>query len=135
MERVIDALRAYNESIPVPLELPDMDDIIDVEEQILISLNGEFKQFLLTVSDVVCGVLAPVTVADRNVHTYLPDVAAVAWSLGVPRDLIPLCEDRGSYYCTNEVGEVVLWKDGAVTDEEPWTSVWQWAEFVWLDSA
>lgn len=133
MESTIDELRACNENVPVPLELPDMDDIIEAEEQILLSLDGEFRQFLLTVSDVVFGTLEPVTVADPNSHTYLPEVAAVAWSKGVPRELIPLCEDRGSYYCTNEIGEVVLWKDGNITDEEPWANVWQWAEGVWLN--
>ncbi len=134
MEELIAELRAHSEQVPVPLELPDMDDIIDAEEQIVVSLDAEFRQFLLTVSDVVFGPLEPVTVADPNSHTYLPEVAAVAWSLGVPRELIPLCEDRGSYYCTNEVGEVVHWKDGAVTNDDPWANVWQWAEHVWLNS-
>ena len=134
MERVIKELRDSCEEVPVPLELPDMDDIVAVEEQILVGLDFEFKQFLLTVSDVIFGPLEPVTVTDPNSHTYLPEVASVAWSLGVPRDLIPLCEDRGSYHCANEDGEIVLWKDGAVTDEEPWRDVWQWAEHVWLNT-
>ena len=134
MEEVIAELRACSEHVPVPLELPDMDDIIDVEEQLLVSLDGDFRQFLLTVSDVVFGTLEPVTVADPNSHTYLPEVAATAWSLGVPRDLIPLCQDRHGYYCTNALGEVVYWAEGAVIDDEPWAGVWQWAEQVWLNS-
>ena len=134
MEDLIEEIRRCNQKVPVPLELPDMDDIIDAEEQIVVSLDMEHRRFLLEVSDVVYGRLEPVTVADPNSHTYLPEVAAVAWSLGVPRDLIPLCEDNGNYYCTNEVGEVVYWADGELTDEEPWTSVWQWAEYVWLKS-
>ena len=96
MERVIAELRACCEDVPVPLDLPDMDDIIDAEEQILVSLDSEFRQFMLTVSDVIYGTMEPVTVADPNSHTYLPEVAAVAWSLGVSRELIPLCEYRGS---------------------------------------
>ena len=134
MERVIEELRANNETVPVPLDLPDMDDIIDVEEQILLSLDNEFRQFQLTVSDVICGTMEPVTVADPNSHTYLPEVAAVAWSLGLSRELIPLCEYRGGYYCTNEIGEVNYWLDGEMSDEEPWADVWVWAEHVWLNS-
>ncbi len=134
MERIIEELRACNEPVPVPLELPDMDDIINAEELIFLSLDGEYRQFLLTVSDVIFGHLEPVTVADPNSHTYLPEVAAMAWSLGVSRELIPLCEDRGSYYCTNEAGEVVHWKDGDITEDEPWANVWQWAEGVWLNT-
>ncbi len=134
MESVVEELRACNEEVPVPLELPDMDDIIDAEEQLLVSLDNDFRQFLLTVSDVVYGTMEPVTVADPNSHTYLPEVAAVAWSLGLPRNLIPLCEYRGNYYCTNEVGEVLYFCDGEMSDEEPWANVWQWAEHVWLNS-
>lgn len=134
MQKVIDLLRANNQPVPVPLELPDMDDIIDAEEAILLSVDPEFRQFLLTVSDVVYGRLEPVTVSDVNSHTYLPEVAAVAWSLGVSRELIPLCEDRGNYYCINEAGEVLLWENGEINADEPWADVWQWAEYVWLDS-
>jgi hypothetical protein len=134
MERVIQQLRARNEAVPVPLVLPDMNDIIDAEQLLLVSLDGEFREFLLAVGDVVFGSLEPVTVVDPNSHTYLPEVAAVAWSLGVSRELIPLCEDNGSYYCTNDIGEVTLWKDGMITDTEPWSDVWQWAECVWLNT-
>ena len=134
MDDIIDELREVNEPVPVPLELPDMDAIIDAEEQILVSLDREFRQFLLTVSDVVYGSLEPVTVADPNSHTYLPEVAAVAWSLGVPRNLIPVCEDRGNYYCANEMGEIVLWRNGELEDEIPWSNIWHWAQDVWLCS-
>ena len=58
MDRIVEELRRCNEPVPVPLELPDMDDIIDAEEQILLSLDPEFRQFLLRVSDVVCGLKA-----------------------------------------------------------------------------
>ena len=134
MEELIEEIRAKNEPVPVPLELPDMDDIIDAEEQILLSLDYEFRQFLLTVSDVIIGNLEPATVADPNSHTYLPEIAAMAWSLGVSRELIPFCEHQSGYYCTDEAGQVVLWKGDALADEEPWTNIWQWAEYVWLKS-
>ncbi|MFT5579625.1 MAG: hypothetical protein ACI9WS_002385 [Paraglaciecola psychrophila] len=130
MESIIEELRARNEPVPVPLDLPDMDDIIDAEELLLLSLDGEFRQFMLTVSDVVYGSIEPVTVADPNSHTYLPEVAAVAWSLGLSRELIPLCEHQDGYYCTNEVGEVLLWQNGKLS--EPWPDVWHWAKAIWL---
>lgn len=134
MDEVIDELRSVNVPVPVSLELPDMDAIIDAEEQILVSLDRAFRQFLLTVSDVVYGTLEPVTVADPNSHTYLPEVAATAWSLGVSRELVPVCEVEGGYYCANEIGEIVLWRDGDLVDEEPWADIWQWAQYVWLES-
>jgi hypothetical protein len=134
MERIIDELRRRSEKVPVPLELPDMDDIIDAEEQLFISLDGACREFLLAVSDVVYGSLEPVTVADPNSHTYLPEVAATAWSLGVPRDLIPICEKQGNYYCADENGEIVFWENGELSDEQPWKDIWEWAEWVWLKS-
>lgn len=114
MEEVIEQLREANEPVPVPLELPDEDQLVEIEEQLFINIPFVFKEFLLTVSDVVYGSLEPVTVTDPQSHTYLPDVAANAWDAGVPRDLIPLCQDGDNFYCVEEDGTVVLW-DG---DEE-----------------
>ena len=91
MEEIIEQLREANEPVPVPLELPDEDQIVEIEEQLFIDIPFVFREFLLTVSDVVYGSLEPVTVTDPQSHTYLPDVAANAWDSGVPRDLIPLC--------------------------------------------
>ena len=107
MEDVIDILREHNEPVPVPLELPDEDLLVEIEEELLISMPDDLRYFLLTVSDVVCGKLEPVTVTDRNSHTYLPEVAAVAWSLGLPRRYLPICESNGAYYCIGQEGTVL----------------------------
>lgn len=135
MEEVIEQLREANEPVPVPLELPDEDQLVEIEEQLFINIPFVFKEFLLTVSDVVYGSLEPVTCTDPHSHTYLPDVAANAWDAGVPRDLIPLCQDGENFYCVEEDGTVVLW-DGAeeAVAEESWESVWHWARDVWLES-
>ncbi|HTF85602.1 MAG TPA: SMI1/KNR4 family protein [Cellvibrio sp.] len=132
-EEIIDMLRDSNQPVPVPLELPDEDVLVEVEEQILLPIPRDMRTYLLEASDVIYGSLEPVTAADPYSHTYLPEVAAVAWSLGVPRYLVPLCEDNGSYYCVEPEGEVVLWRDGDLTDET-WPSVWHWIHDVWLES-
>ncbi|MCJ1886341.1 SMI1/KNR4 family protein [Pseudomonas sp. LA21] len=133
MEDVIEKLREANEPVPVPLELPDEELLVEIEEALLIGIPSEFREFLLQVSDVVYGRLEPVTVTDPQSHTYLPEVAAVAWAMGLPRELIPLCADGDDYYAVAEDGEVVLWADGELT-EETWDSVWTWARDVWLDT-
>jgi hypothetical protein len=56
----------------------------------------------------------------------------MAWSLGLSRELIPLCECQDGYYCTNEVGEVLLWKNGEMSNQQPWSDVWHWAQGIWL---
>ncbi|APQ12630.1 MULTISPECIES: SMI1/KNR4 family protein [Pseudomonadaceae] len=133
MEDVIERLREENEPVPVPLELPDEDLLVEIEEELLISLPPEFREFLLTVSDVVYGRIEPVTVTDPQSHTYLPEVAATAWDEGLPREYIPLCASDDGYYCVSQEGEVLLWEDGDLTDES-WDSVWVWARDVWLES-
>lgn len=134
MEEVIEQLRELNEPVPVPLELPEEELLVEIEEQILINLPFELREFLLKVSDVVYGRLEPVTVTDSQSHTYLPEVASVAWSLGVPRELVPICEDQGNYYCVEQDGTVLLW-DGEEEDltDESWDSVWHWVREVWLE--
>ena len=134
MEEVIEQLRELNEPVPVPLELPDEDVLVEIEEQILINLPFELREFLLKVSDVVYGRLEPVTATDPQSHTYLPEVASVAWSLGVPRELVPICEDGGNYYCVEQDGTVLLW-DGDEEDltDDSWDSVWHWVREVWLE--
>jgi hypothetical protein len=133
VEDVIDQLRELNEPVPVPLELPDEALLVEIEEQLLISIPSEFREFLLKVSDVVYGRREPGPVSDPQSHTYLPEVAAVAWSMGLPRELIPICADGDDYYAVAQDGEVVLWCDGELT-EETWDSVWTWARDVWLDT-
>lgn len=130
MDEIIEELRELAEDVPVPLELPEHDDTVEAEEVILLPLPWEFRQYLLTVSDVVYGYLEPVTVSDPSSHTYLPEVAAMAWSLGLPRDVFPICEADGGYYCMDPEGIVKFWRGGF--DNEQWDSIWHWVRDVWI---
>ena len=78
MEDVIDQLIELAEVVPVPLELPEEEDLVEIEEALFLPIPFELREFLLKVSDVVYGTLEPVTVADPHSHTYLPEVAATA---------------------------------------------------------
>lgn len=133
MQDVIDALRDANLDVAMPLELPEFDDVIEAEEAICVPLHPDFKQFLLTVSDVICGSLEPVTVADPGAHTHLPEVAAEAWSIGLSREQTPICAFDGGYYAVTIEGAVVYWTPESGEIEE-WTSIWEWAREVWLVS-
>lgn len=133
MEEILELLRDSHQPVPVPLELPDDDTLILIEEELLLSIPRDMRSYLLEASDVVYGSLEPVTAADSHAHTHLPEVAALAWSHGVPRYLLPLCEDHGNYYCVDPDGEVLFWRAGELTDDS-WDSVWQWVRDVWLES-
>lgn len=132
MEDIIELLREHNEPIPVPLDLPEVDDLVDVQEQILISLPDDLKMFLLEVSDVVYGRIQPATANDPSSHTYLPEITAQAWHDGLPREYITFCAVDGDYYCMDEYGEVKFWQDGGFSDQD-WPSIWHWAKQVWLE--
>ena len=45
MEEVIEQLRELNEPVPVPLELPDDDLLVEIEEQLLINLPFGLREF------------------------------------------------------------------------------------------
>ncbi|MGY0218902.1 SMI1/KNR4 family protein [Endozoicomonadaceae bacterium StTr2] len=133
MQDVVDSLREKNIDVPVPLELPTEDDLVVIQEEILIHLPDDYKQFLLMVSDVIYGSIEPATVCDEQSHTYLPDMASRAWDIGIPRELIPVCEVDGNFYCIAEDGEISYWVDLEAT-EDSWSSIWHWAADIWLNS-
>ena len=132
MEDVIELLRERNQDVPVPLDLPDDDLLVEIEEQILISLPDEYKEFLLEVSDVIYGAVEPATVTDSQSHTFLPDMAATAWDQGLPRELIPVCGHDDGFFCITQEGEVILWVYGGGEVDE-WPSIWAWAKDIWLE--
>lgn len=133
MENVYQYLRDNAETTASPLSLPDHDDLVLIEEEILMPLPPEFKHFLLEVSDIVYGAIEPVTATEPSAHTHLSEVTAVAWSLGVSRELVPICFHKDQYYCVTQESEVVLWKDGEL-DEEGWDCIEEWVKDVWLEN-
>lgn len=133
MNEIADALREQAVEVSVPLEKPEIEDIVEVEEQILIGLPAEMREFLMEVSDIVFGSIEPVTVMDPQSHTYLVEVTATAWDLGLPRHLIPICQVGEAYYCIENDGEISFWDNGEFS-EDSWDSIWNWAEYVWLNS-
>ena len=130
MEEIVERLREVNESVPVPLELPSFDDLVDAQEAMLIHIPDDFRDFLMQVSDVVYGSVESATIADASSHTYLPELTSRAWEQGLDRHLMPICESGTGYYVINEEGEISCWP----SDEDgQWPSIWHWARQVWLE--
>jgi len=133
MENVIDALRENATPQSFPIELPDEDMLVVIEEEILLPIPFSVRLFLLNVSDLVVGSIEPVTASDPNSHTHLPEVTAQAWADGLPRDLLPICQVGADYYCTDQNGLIKLWSEGEMQKEQ-WENIWRWAEEIWLRS-
>ena len=133
MHELLEELRAGAEDIPVPLELPEHDQIVVAQEEVLMPFPREFIEFLLETGDIVFGSIEPVTVADPGSHTYLPEVTSIAWEQGMPREMVAVCEFRGGFYCIAQDGEIKFWRDGGF-DDETWETIWYWVRDVWLAS-
>ncbi|WP_076414498.1 SMI1/KNR4 family protein [Shewanella sp. UCD-KL12] len=133
MHEIIEKLQEQSETVPIPLELPTFEQIVVVEEEILMPLPAELKEYLLYASDVIYGSLEPVTVSDPYSHTYLAEVTAYAWSIGMSREYVAICQQGNSFYCIDQEGQVMLWSEDEL-ESETWETFWQWAEEVWLQS-
>ena len=136
-ESLIRQLRQLSEDVPVPLEQPSEDHILDIEENLLLPVHPQYRQFLLELGDVVYGYLQPATVADPGAHNYLADLTALAWDEGMPREYMVVCEHTDGYYCiVHESGEVQLWRrssgDFDEDHDQHWDSIWSWVKYVWL---
>ena len=132
LDEVIQALRELNEPVPQPLRLPTPKKIDEVEERLGYQFHPDFRTYLRQASDVVYGTLEPVTVTPDSGHTDLRRVAPRAWDMGVPRSLLPVCEDNADYFCMNGRGEIVYWSHNGLTDEK-WPDLATWIKEVWID--
>ena len=96
-----------------------------------LSFPPDFRRYLLEASDVVFGVMEPVTITRPTSHTHFPEVLADARKWGVPDNLIPLCYDNADFYCVDPSGQVVFWSHDGASDES-WADIATWIEEVWI---
>ena len=133
MDQIIQELRELNEPVPIPLRLPAPQEVADTESELGVSFHPDYVKYLLEASDVVYGALEPATITDPESHTHLPEITKAAWEdMGVPKELIPICEDNGDYYCMNSTGEVVFWSHNGLTNEK-WSNLATWIKEVWIE--
>lgn len=131
MHEMITRLRELNEPVPQPIPRPTTADVSRVEQTLGFKLPSDFVELQLGAGDVVFGTYEPVTLALNTGHTYIELVANEAWSQGVPREYLPICEDNGNYFCLTPLGMVVYWAHDGVSNES-WPSLACWVRDVWL---
>ena len=132
MEDIIELLREAHQPSVVELDLPDEDLLVEIEEDILISLPYDLRTYLLEASDIVCGCVEPVTAADPRSHTFLPEVTARAWQEGMPREFIAVCEYNGGYAHIAQDGKIGFWSITEGETPAEWETFWHWAQDEWL---
>ena len=129
---VIAKLRRLNEPVPEPLSLPTQIQVEAAERKLKMKFPPDYRKYLLEASDVVYGSLEPAIVIPDAGYLLLTELAESAWSeMDLPRDLLPICEDNGDYYCLNKNGEVCFWSHNGATDEK-WPDLATWIEEVWI---
>lgn len=125
-------LRAEARQLPIPRRLPTIDQVREVESRMERAFHPDLLKYFLEASDIWYGRKAPVTIADPCSLTFIEEVADRAWNgYGVPKALLPICEDNADFYCMNEKGQVVFWSHDGAT-EEMWGSLAVWMDAVWL---
>lgn len=133
LDQVIQELRELNELVPKPMRLPTPDEVTRAQQQLGVTFHADYRKYLLEASDIVYGTLEPCTVIPDGGHSDLIAVARNAWDkVGVPRDLIPICEGNGDYYCIETSGQIVFWSHNGVTDEK-WPDLATWIKRVWIE--
>lgn len=131
LDAMIAELRSLNEPVPKPARLPTEAEVRAIEAETGVSFPPDFRRYLLEASDVVFGVMEPVSITSPTSHTFFPSVLASARNWGVPDDLIPLCDDNADFYCVAPSGEVVFWSHNGTTDQR-WQDIATWIDEVWI---
>lgn len=130
-DAALSRLRTVSQCDPLPERLPNEDTVRDLEEKAGIPFPPEFKRYLLEASDIGFATLEPVTAVDPADYTYFLRVLHNAREMGVPENLVPLCEDNSNYFCVNPSGVVVYWDHNGRNDER-WESIAAWIDSVWV---
>jgi hypothetical protein len=133
LNEVFRELRSRNETVPRPLRLPTLSEVDMAEQRLGTCFHSDYRRYLLEVSDVVYGTLEPCIITRPESRTDLLETARTAWDAwGVPRHLLPICEDNADFYCINSAGEIMYWSHNGVTSEK-WPDLATWIKEVWLD--
>ncbi len=130
-------LRRRNQPVPKPLSLPTAEDVAAIERRLDIRLPEDFKDYLLQVSDVICGTIEPVNASNPAYYTYIDtvyeDLMELKEYVNIPADVVPLCQDNGDFYCMEPTGRIIYITHDGIYDKT-WASLDQWIEEVWLQS-
>lgn len=129
---VLAELRSLDEPVPSPPRLPTASEVAAMEQAIGIPFHADYRRYLLEASDVTLGTLEPATICEPSSHTHLLDIVASARALGVPPELLPICEDNADFYCLDAGGAVHFWSHNGAS-EESWPDFASWLRNVWIE--
>src|SRR5262245_54710718 len=116
-----------------PFRPPTDAEIAAAEQRLGMRFHPDYRAFLKGRGDVADAILEPAVILPGSGHLDLFQIAETAWRvMRVPRQLLPLLEDNGDYYCIGPGGEVFYWSHNGTTDEK-WPSIAAWRQQVCVE--
>jgi hypothetical protein len=116
-----------------PFRPPTDAEIAAAEERLQFQFPADYKDFLKSGADISDAGLEAAVILPGAGHLDIFDMAAEAWDdAEVPRDLVPIVEDNGDYFCLTRDGGVVYWSHNGKTDEE-WPTFTAWFDQVVIE--
>lgn len=133
IKSAISILKKVRLNLPAKQALPD-DNLLDIYQKDMgVRFPEDYRTFLKEASDSIFGGKDALMVTSARSHPReLIVTAKEAWSIGVPRTWIPICEDNGNYYCVLDSGEVRYWSHDGISMES-WPTVGDWIKNVWIE--
>ena len=105
IDQVLDLLRERNEPVPKPLRLPTEAEVARAEADLSFIFPAQYRRFMLEASNVAYGTREPgLVLPDLMPYISLRAIADGGWSMGVPKDHLPFCEDNGNYFTLSSTG-------------------------------
>ncbi|EIF51644.1 hypothetical protein SULAR_02233 [Sulfurovum sp. AR] len=116
-----------------PFRVPTDQEIQEAQEKLNYKFHPDYIEFLKSGSDVANACFEPAVILSGSCHLDIYEISDTAWSkMGLSRDLLPIVEDNGDYYCLNKSGEVVFWSHNGTTDEK-WKNISDWYQQVCVE--
>ncbi len=133
IKEAIKSLRDHHEEPPKQMRLPTEEEIQQAEIDLGFVFPDQFRQFHLEASNVVVGTLEPgVVFIDVLPYINLRSIAKDGWSLGVPQEHLPFCEDNGNYFCITPDGRVSYWDHNGASEYDSSSCFAEWITNIWI---
>lgn len=101
---------------------PDQ-QILQAQEKLGIVFPKDYIDFIKSGYDLGEAATEALEITNPPSHADIYEAVKSARSLlGLPEDLLPICENNSDYYCLTKAGEVVYWSHNGTT-EESWLNV------------
>ncbi|WP_445494580.1 SMI1/KNR4 family protein [Photorhabdus sp. SF281] len=130
---VIEEIERLSDGQRNDVDLPDDELISQYEKEIGFEFSNDYKEVLKKISNMFYGTIDLLSVTrDKKYYGELSQALSDAREQGLPENLLPICEDNGSYYCIDYDGKIKYWTlDGY--NEESWSDLASWIKQVWIE--